>query len=60
MSTADHVTQLTEKHHRIEEKIQNEMASPSADHVHISKLKREKLRLKEKISMLSSEENLAH
>ncbi|MCF8467878.1 MAG: DUF465 domain-containing protein [Sneathiella sp.] len=60
MSTADHVTQLTEKHHRIEEKIQNELASPSADHVHISELKREKLRLKEKISMLSAEEKVTH
>ena len=60
MSTADHVTQLTEKHHRIEEKIQNELASPSADHVHISELKREKLRLKEKISMLAAEEKVAH
>jgi len=53
MSTADHVTQLTEKHHQIEAEIQTEMASPSADHVHISELKREKLRLKEKISSLS-------
>lgn len=60
MSTADHVAQLTEKHHQIEEKIENEMASPSADHVHISELKREKLRLKEKISMLSRTENITH
>ena len=29
MSTADHVAQLTEKHHRIEEKIENEMAEIS-------------------------------
>ena len=60
MSTADHVTQLTEKHHRIEEKIQNELASPSADHVHISELKREKLRIKEKISMLSAGAEMTH
>jgi hypothetical protein len=60
MSTADHVTQLTEKHHRIEEKIQDELASPSADHVHISELKREKLRIKEKISMLSASAEMTH
>ncbi|MAZ03030.1 MAG: DUF465 domain-containing protein [Sneathiella sp.] len=60
MSTADHVAQLTEKHHRIEEKIENEMASPSADHVHISELKREKLRIKEKITMLSAEGKVTH
>lgn len=60
MSTADHVTQLTEKHHRIDQQIRDEMASPSADHVHISELKREKLRIKEKISMLSTEESAAH
>jgi hypothetical protein len=60
MSTADHVSQLTEKHHQIEEKIQNEMASPSADHVHISELKREKLRIKEKISILSMPQESRH
>lgn len=53
MSTADHVSQLTEKHTQIEQRIQTEMASPSADHVQISHLKREKLRIKEKISSLS-------
>ncbi|PHQ70982.1 MAG: DUF465 domain-containing protein [Sneathiella sp.] len=60
MSTADHVTQLTEKHHQIEAQIQTEMASPSADHVQISKLKREKLRLKERISTLSMAVELTH
>ncbi|MZR31978.1 DUF465 domain-containing protein [Sneathiella litorea] len=60
MSTADHVAQLTEKHHRIEEKIENEMASPSADHVHISELKRKKLKIKEKISLLSAEGEVTH
>ncbi|MAL78414.1 MAG: DUF465 domain-containing protein [Sneathiella sp.] len=60
MSTAEHVAQLTEKHHRIEEEIQTELSSPSADHVHISELKRQKLRIKEKISMLSREEKVTH
>ena len=60
MSTADHVAQLTEKHHRIEEKIESELASPSVDHVQISELKREKLRIKERISLLSTEEKVTH
>lgn len=60
MSTTEHVAQLTEKHHRIEEKIQTELSSPSADHVHITELKRQKLKIKEKISMLSQDENMTH
>ncbi|MEP3244504.1 MAG: YdcH family protein [Sneathiella sp.] len=56
MSTTEYVAQLTEKHHQIEEEIHSEMLHPSADHVHITELKREKLRLKEKITELSTEE----
>lgn len=55
MSTTEYVAQLTEKHHRIEEEIHSEMLHPSSDHVHITELKREKLRLKEKIAELSPE-----
>ncbi|MBL4905933.1 MAG: DUF465 domain-containing protein [Sneathiella sp.] len=55
MSTTEYVAQLTEKHHKIEEKIHSEMLHPSSDHVHITELKREKLRLKEKIEELSSD-----
>ncbi len=54
MSTTEYVAQLTEKHHRIDEEIQSEMTHPSADRLHITELKREKLRLKEKINELSS------
>ncbi len=55
MSTTEYVAQLTEKHNRIDEEIHSEMLHPSSDHVHITELKREKLRIKEKISELSSE-----
>ncbi|WP_084264827.1 DUF465 domain-containing protein [Sneathiella glossodoripedis] len=54
MSTTEYVAQLNEKHHRIEEKIQSEMSHPSADQLQINELKKEKLRLKEKITRLSS------
>ncbi|MBL4667191.1 MAG: DUF465 domain-containing protein [Sneathiella sp.] len=53
MSTTEYVAQLAEKHHLIDEEIQSEMTHPSADRLHISELKREKLRLKEKIEELS-------
>ena len=54
MSTTDYVVQLTEKHHRIDEEIHSEMLHPSADHVHITELKKEKLRLKQKIEEFSA------
>ncbi len=56
MSTTEYVAQLTEKHHRIEEEIHSEMTHPSSDHVHITELKKEKLRLKEKITELSADD----
>jgi hypothetical protein len=54
MSTTEYVAQLNEKHHQIDEEIQSELNHPSADQLHINELKKEKLRLKEKISKLSS------
>ena len=60
MSTAEYVALLSEKHHQIEEEIHNEMAHPTTDHMHITKLKREKLRLKEKIAMMNKEEARTH
>lgn len=56
MSTTEYVAQLTEKHHRIEEEINSEMTHASSDHVHITELKKEKLRLKEKIAEMSPDE----
>lgn len=54
MSTTSYVAQLTEKHHQIEEEIHSEMLHPAADQLHITELKREKLRLKEKIAELTT------
>jgi hypothetical protein len=51
---------LSEKHHQIDEEIHSEMAHPRADQVHITELKREKLRLKEQIASLSRESENAH
>ncbi len=53
MSTTEYVAQLTEKHHRLDEEIRSEMNHPASDQLHISELKKEKLRLKEKIRELS-------
>lgn len=60
MSTTEYVALLSEKHHQIEEEIDNEMAHPGSDHVHITELKREKLRIKEKIAKMNKEEAPAH
>ena len=54
MSTTEYVAQLNEKHNRIDEEIQSELTHPSADELHITELKREKLRIKEKIRKMSS------
>jgi hypothetical protein len=56
MSTTEYVAQLTEKHHQIEEESHSEMLHPSADHTHITELKREKLRLKERIAEVSAQQ----
>lgn len=53
MAVAQHLVELTEKHRLLERKIQEEMARPSADAVVITKLKREKLRIKDELSRLN-------
>jgi hypothetical protein len=52
MSLAAHLVELTEKHRLLEKKIQEEMARPGADSIKISRLKLEKLRLKDEIARL--------
>lgn len=54
MSVAAHVTELRKKHEFLSKTIEIEQRSPGSDDLHISELKREKLRLKEEITRLSS------
>tara|TARA_R110002110_G_scaffold369318_1_gene579345 strand:+ start:99 stop:281 length:183 start_codon:yes stop_codon:yes gene_type:complete len=46
------LAQITDQHRMLEKQIIEEMARPMADSLRISKLKREKLRLKEEIALI--------
>ena len=48
------LAQMTDQHRLLEKQIIEEMARPMADSLRISKLKREKLRLKEEIALLNA------
>ena len=57
MALDAHVNELSDKHRVLEKQIETEMARPSADDIEISKLKREKLRIKDELERLKAEEN---
>ena len=52
MPTAPLLTELSEKHRLLEEKIEEALSHPSVDSIFVSELKREKLKLKDAISKL--------
>lgn len=52
MTLAGHLAELSEKHRMLEIKIQEELARPGADDLHISRMKKEKLRLKDEMAKL--------
>ena len=54
MTIAGHLAELSEKHRLLEPKIQEELARPSSDGLQISRLKKEKLRIKEALTKLES------
>lgn len=54
MTVSSHVTELKKKHAHLSEQVELTERSPSFDPVKISALKREKLKLKEEITRLSS------
>jgi hypothetical protein len=54
MTLAGHLAELSEKHRSLELKIQEEMARPSADEIQISRLKKEKLKIKDEMNKLQS------
>ena len=59
MSLLAHIEELREKHQSIQRQIEDEMNHPLADSLKVSELKRRKLRLKEKIEKLTSEQKVA-
>jgi hypothetical protein len=54
MTIDDRVDTLKAKHARLEHEIDDEIHRPLPDTIHLTELKREKLRVKEQIARMSS------
>jgi hypothetical protein len=54
MALQGHIQELSEKHKRLQELIEAEMAHPDWDEVRIAALKKEKLRIKDELERLRS------
>ena len=52
MTLAGHLAELSERHRLLELKIQEEMARPGSDDLQISRLKKEKLKIKDEMTKL--------
>ena len=57
MTLDAHLEELSEKHRALEQKIEEEMARPSADDLKITTWKRQKLRLKDEMERLKQSTN---
>ncbi|MDZ4792221.1 MAG: DUF465 domain-containing protein [Hyphomicrobiales bacterium] len=57
MALQAHISELSEKHRLLNKQVEDEMARPSADETRIAMLKRQKLRLKDKIEKLTRSDN---
>jgi hypothetical protein len=55
MSLAAHLAELSEKHKLLERRIEEELARPGSSDLEITRMKREKLKLKEQIVRLQSQ-----
>jgi hypothetical protein len=55
MGLETHIQELSDKHHKLDELIQDELHRPHPDDLMISELKKRKLRLKEQIERLKHE-----
>ena len=53
MTMEDRVESLKMRHARLEEEINDEVHRPLPDQVHVTELKRQKLKIKEEISRLA-------
>ncbi|MBN9267533.1 MAG: DUF465 domain-containing protein [Hyphomicrobium sp.] len=54
MSLHAHLAELSEKHKLLDRRIEEEMSRPGSNDVEITRLKLEKLKLKDEISRLST------
>ncbi|SDY17732.1 YdcH family protein [Citreimonas salinaria] len=53
MSLSSHVQELKRKHHSLSMAVEEAQRAPSVDDLHLSDLKKRKLRLKEEITRLT-------
>ena len=54
MSLSSHLEQLKKKHTTLSDKVEAAQRAPATDGLHIAELKKQKLKLKEEITRLSS------
>lgn len=52
MALAGHIQELSDKHRKLEQRIESEMAHPDWDETRVAALKKEKLRLRDEIERL--------
>jgi hypothetical protein len=55
MGLESHIQELSDKHHKLDEQIHEEMLRPHPDDLMISELKKRKLRLKEEMERLRAQ-----
>jgi hypothetical protein len=55
MSLSSHLQELRKKHQALAEAVEEAQRAPSVDDLHVAELKKQKLRIKEEITRLSSE-----
>jgi hypothetical protein len=55
MTLAAHLAELSERHRLLEQKLKEEISRPGSDDIEISRLKREKLRLKDEMAKLQKQ-----
>ncbi len=55
MALQGHIQELSEKHKKLEELIEAELAHPDWDEIRVSALKKEKLRIKDELERLRSQ-----
>ena len=55
MALQGHIAELSEKHKKLEELIENEMTHPDWNEYRVAALKKQKLRLKDEIEKLRSD-----
>lgn len=52
MAIESHIAELEEKHQKLEAEIKEELLHPGCDTLHLTELKREKLRIKDQLETL--------